>query len=110
MHKTFRPEFLNRIDSIVFFNRLSKESVADIAQIQISRLQKRLERQQITLHIDPAVVQYLAEEGFQPEFGARPLKRTIQQMLTIPLSQVILKNPEKKELNAIMKNGIVDFE
>ncbi|HBL98221.1 TPA: type VI secretion system ATPase TssH [Candidatus Dependentiae bacterium] len=110
LHKTFRPEFLNRIDTIVFFNRLSQESVVEIAKIQVAELKKRLTRQQITLDIDPQVVQKLAEEGFQPEFGARPLKRTIQQQLTVPLSQVILKNPEKKEFKVVMKGNSITFE
>ena len=86
----FRPEFINRIDDSVVFHALTKEQIANIALIQISYLQQRLQQQNITLHLTPDVVAYLAEAGFDPVYGARPLKRTIQQKLENPLAQALL--------------------
>lgn len=86
----FRPEFINRIDETVVFHPLAKEQIASIAAIQISYLQKRLEQQNIKLELKPEALDYLAEAGFDPVYGARPLKRTIQQKLENPLAQAIL--------------------
>lgn len=101
----FRPEFLNRIDATVFFNRLSEKNVASIAQIQLEKLEKMLAQKELTLSIEPEVVTFLAQEGYEPEFGARPLKRTIQQTITVPLSQEILHHPEKKSFTIGVKEG-----
>lgn len=102
LYKTFRPEFLNRIDAIVFFNRLSQMQVSAIANIQLKELIKRLALQQITLSIEPDVISHISEVGYEPEFGARPLKRVIQKEITIPLSQAVLKQPEKKNFRVFM--------
>jgi ATP-dependent Clp protease ATP-binding subunit ClpB len=93
LHQTFKPEFLNRIDTIVFFRRLEPDDVEKITQIQIAELEKRLAGKQITLTIAPDVVTKLAQLGYSQEFGARPLKRAIQQHISVPISQYILKNP-----------------
>lgn len=87
----FRPEFINRIDDSVVFHSLSKEQIANIATIQINHLQKRLHSQDIALNIDAKAVNYLGEAGFDPVYGARPLKRVIQQQLENPLAQALLK-------------------
>lgn len=86
----FRPEFINRIDDSVVFHALTKEQIANIALIQISYLQQRLQQQNISLHVTPEALAYLAEAGFDPVYGARPLKRTIQQQLENPLAQALL--------------------
>jgi ATP-dependent Clp protease ATP-binding subunit ClpB len=86
----FRPEFINRIDDSVVFHALNKEQIANIASIQISYLQKRLQQQDITLTLNPKALAHLAEAGFDPVYGARPLKRTIQQQLENPLAQALL--------------------
>ena len=86
----FRPEFINRIDDIVVFHALVKEQIAKIAAIQISYLQKRLKQQDIHLDVTQEALTHLAEAGFDPVYGARPLKRTIQQQLENPLAQAIL--------------------
>lgn len=86
----FRPEFINRIDETVVFHGLHKEQIRAIAKIQIERLQKRLQEREITLSISDSALDYLAEIGFDPVYGARPLKRAIQQQLENPLAQEIL--------------------
>jgi ATP-dependent Clp protease ATP-binding subunit ClpB len=86
----FRPEFINRIDETVVFHALLKEQIKAIAEIQIQRLEKRLLDREIHLSIDGAVMDYLADVGFDPVYGARPLKRAIQQKLENPLAQEIL--------------------
>lgn len=104
LQQQFRPEFLNRIDAIVFFNRLSEQSVLNIAKIQLTTLQKRLSDQHITLTVSDAALKKVAEEGYEPEYGARPLKRAIQQFITVPLAQFVLKNPEKNKVSVDVKD------
>ena len=87
----FRPEFLNRIDETILFDRLSEENLMSIVNIQIQRLLARLEAQHITLEFTPGAKQLLAEEGYDPAYGARPLKRTIQRRLLDPLSLALLE-------------------
>ena len=88
--KHFRPEFINRIDDSVVFHALTKEQIANIASIQINYLQLRLNLQDIKLKLTPEALAHLAEAGFDPVYGARPLKRTIQQKLENPLAQALL--------------------
>ncbi len=87
---TFRPEFLNRLDAIILFHRLMKKHMKDIANIQLKRLRKLLESRKITLEVDEAALQWLADKGYDPSFGARPLKRVIQQHVQDPLAEMIL--------------------
>jgi ATP-dependent Clp protease ATP-binding subunit ClpB len=87
----FRPEFINRIDEVVVFHPLLKEQVAGIAEIQVELLRKRLADLDLHLELDPAVLGKLAALGFDPVYGARPLKRAIQQWLENPLAQEMLK-------------------
>jgi ATP-dependent Clp protease ATP-binding subunit ClpB len=91
----FRPEFINRIDDSIVFHSLNKAQIANIATIQINYLQQRLHIQNITLILQPNAVAYLAEAGFDPVYGARPLKRTIQQKLENPLAQALLNGQFK---------------
>ena len=86
----FRPEFLNRLDETVIFDRLGREDMAGIVAIQLRQLEKRLAGRKITLDIDPAAKAWLAEEGYDPVYGARPLKRVIQRALQDPLAEMIL--------------------
>jgi ATP-dependent Clp protease ATP-binding subunit ClpB len=86
----FRPEFINRIDESVVFHALSEAQIGEIASIQIKHLQSRLRAQDITLNITPKALTHLAEAGFDPVYGARPLKRTLQQHLENPLAQSLL--------------------
>ena len=105
LHQTFRPEFLNRIDAIVFFAKLTQKDIEQIAQIQLQTIINRLLEKHITLSIDPEALKFLAQEGYSPEFGARPLKRTIQQYVLVPISQHLLKNPDIKNMSIQLKNN-----
>ena len=86
----FRPEFLNRIDEIVIFDRLTDKEIEKIVEIQLARLQKRLSAQKLHLELSAKARAYLAMEGYDPAYGARPLKRVIQQKILDPLSMEIL--------------------
>jgi len=90
LRRTFRPEFLNRIDEIVTFKALGKEQIQQIVDIQVQDLQKRLAQRKLTLELTPAARVALAERGYDPVFGARPLKRTIQRMIENPLAVEVL--------------------
>ncbi len=86
----FRPEFLNRIDEIILFHRLKREQMGRIVEIQLGRLQKLLDERKIALDVDPKARDWLAERGYDPSYGARPLKRVIQKSLQDPLAELIL--------------------
>jgi ATP-dependent Clp protease ATP-binding subunit ClpB len=86
----FRPEFLNRVDEIILFHRLRREDMAKIVEIQLGRLAKLLEDRKITLHLDAKARQWLADRGYDPSYGARPLKRVIQRNVQDPLAEMIL--------------------
>lgn len=86
----FRPEFINRIDEIVVFHPLDQSQIRRIAEIQINRLRQRLQEREIHLEVSSEALDYLAEAGYDPVYGARPLKRTIQQLLENPLAKDIL--------------------
>jgi len=85
-----RPELLNRIDEVVVFHQLKKEHIRDIVEIQLARLRKRLAERGITVTLTPAAADALAAEGWDPSFGARPLKRVIQQRLENALATRVL--------------------
>jgi ATP-dependent Clp protease ATP-binding subunit ClpB len=87
----FRPEFLNRIDETVVFHALGREHIAAIAKIQLRILESRLEKLEMRLDVSPAALEELAKVGFDPVFGARPLKRAIQQRIENPVSKLILQ-------------------
>lgn len=87
---TFKPEFLNRIDDIVFFNTLDQKQIRHIVDIQLHGLEKLLEKKNLKIKLDGAVLDHLAEVGFDPLYGARPLKRTMQKLIQDPLSVEIL--------------------
>ena len=91
MKRTFKPEFLNRIDDIIMFRRLGVKQIAEIVEIQLERLQKRLDEKKIVLEIDEKVKKHIAKVGYDPAFGARPLKRTVQNLVQNPLAKQILE-------------------
>ena len=86
----FRPEFLNRLDEILLFRRLNRADMQGIVDIQLQRLQKLLQDRKITLDLDDAAKRWLADTGYDPVYGARPLKRVIQRSLQNPLAELIL--------------------
>ncbi|KTD32445.1 endopeptidase Clp ATP-binding subunit B [Legionella moravica] len=107
----FRPEFINRIDETVVFHSLLKEQIAKIAEIQIAYLHHRLKQQDINLVVKPEALAYLAEAGFDPVYGARPLKRTIQQKLENPLAQSLLTGAFRsgETIEVTYKDGQLQF-
>ena len=86
----FRPEFLNRVDEIILFHRLKKSEMGRIVDIQLARLQKLLDDRKIVITLDPSAREWLAEKGWDPAYGARPLKRVIQKSVQDPLAEMIL--------------------
>jgi ATP-dependent Clp protease ATP-binding subunit ClpB len=86
----FRPEFLNRVDDIIVFRPLSMEQLAEIVELQLARLRELLAEKKITLELTPEAKHALTSEGYDPTFGARPLKRAIQRMIQNPLSIALL--------------------
>ncbi|MBL7131518.1 MAG: ATP-dependent Clp protease ATP-binding subunit [Candidatus Omnitrophica bacterium] len=94
--KTFKPEFLNRVDDIVVFKSLAKESLFKIVEIEISYVAERLKEQDMTFELDKSAKELLIEKGFDPVFGARPLKRTIQRYLEDPLAQDLISKKFKQ--------------
>lgn len=107
----FRPEFLNRVDEIVIFDRLSDKEITKIIDIQLARLAHRLEKQKISLTLSEEAKRYLAKEGYDPAYGARPLKRVIQQKILDPLSMEILEGKlhEGAHVVAEMEKGKLIF-
>lgn len=91
LKEVFRPEFLNRIDEIITFHALDREHIEQIAAIQIRHLNRRLSDRGLTIELDDAAMAYLAKKGYDPSFGARPLKRVIQREIENPLSLALLK-------------------
>ena len=91
----FRPEFLNRVDDIIIFHSLGAEQLRTIVDIQLRRVIQRLEAQHLTLEIDDSAKDLLAKEGYDPQFGARPMKRSIQQFLLDPLALRLLEGAFK---------------
>jgi ATP-dependent Clp protease ATP-binding subunit ClpB len=86
----FRPEFLNRVDDIIIFHSLDQSQLVHVVEIQLGRIQRRLERQQLRMEVDRSAKALIAKEGYDPQFGARPLKRTIQELILDPLANRLL--------------------
>ena len=97
LRKTFRPEFLNRIDDIITFKPLTKEQIGQVVELQMNRVKKMLAPQGFELRWTPSAIQYLAEVGYDPEFGARPVKRAIQDYVLNDLSKKILAEEVSRE-------------
>jgi ATP-dependent Clp protease ATP-binding subunit ClpB len=112
LRATFKPEFLNRIDEIVIFNSLGPEEIKKIVEIQIGLLAKRLKASKITLKLTDEAKAFLASSGFDPMYGARPLKRTIQHLVQDPLAMKILDGSIKEgdHLKVDVRNGELVFE
>jgi ATP-dependent Clp protease ATP-binding subunit ClpB len=96
LHATFKPEFLNRLDEIITFNRLGREEIIRIVDIEVQRVADRLAERKMQIELDEEAKRLIADRGFDPAFGARPLKRTIQSMLQNPLSKKILAGEVKE--------------
>ena len=112
LKRHFRPEFLNRIDEIIVFHPLNKSHVKAIAELMLDRLRRLLRAQNIEVEFDSSVVEYVAKEGFDPEFGARPMKRVIQRTVENELSKLILKGDisEGDHIKVYFKDGKLKVE
>jgi ATP-dependent Clp protease ATP-binding subunit ClpB len=112
LRQHFRPEFLNRVDEVIIFDRLTEDDLKKIVEIQLRRLTKRLEQQKITLDLSDSAKALIAREGYDPVYGARPLKRAIQKDLLDPLSLDILEGKfhEGQVIRVDAKNGALDFK
>jgi len=108
----FRPEFLNRVDEVVSFQALTREQLADIVELQLARLRKRLADRRIELEVTDAAKELLAEEGWDPAYGARPLKRAIQRLVENPLALELLEGrfAEGDVVRADARDGELVFE
>ena len=110
LKQTIRPEFLNRIDETIMFLPLSRKEIADVVTLQINAVKKMLEPQGFTLEVTPQAIDYLAEEGYDPEFGARPVKRAIQRLVLNDLSKRLLAEEVSRDKPIIIDsfgNGLV---
>ena len=110
LRTTFKPEFLNRIDEIITFNRLGKEQILQIVDIQLTRLKQRLLERRLNLEVSPEAKQLLADAGYDPQYGARPLRRAIQNMIQNPLARSVLAGDFKDNDTIIVsknKAGLV---
>lgn len=108
----FRPEFINRIDESVVFHALTEDQIGKIASIQIKQLATRLQAQDMVLDVTPDALEHLAKAGFDPVYGARPLKRTIQQYLENPLAEALLKGNFKsgETITVTLKDNELKFD
>ncbi len=93
--KAFKPEFLNRLDGVIIFKPLDKTHLLEVIDLEVAKVQKRLDRKKITISLDSKAKDFLVEKGFQPEMGARPLRRVIEQYLEDPLAEQLLTYPDK---------------
>ncbi len=106
LKKTIRPEFLNRIDDIIMFQPLNKEEIEQIVRLQINAVVKRLAAQEVTLHVNDDAIELIARAGFDPEFGARPVKRALQRLLLNDLSKALLAGTvDKSKAIEVSANG-----
>jgi len=101
----FRPEFLNRVDEIILFHRLKREHMGRIVDIQLQHLQKLLEDRKIVLHLEPKAREWLADKGYDPAYGARPLKRVIQKSVQDPLAELLLAGKIKDGEKVTIASG-----
>ncbi len=110
--KTFRPEFINRLDEMIVFHPLQKEHIIDIVKILADELKERLKSQKIELKFTDASLEFLAEQGFNPEYGARPLERTIRKYIEDPLAEEMLKKElvPPANISVELKDGKIHFK
>ena len=97
LRQSVRPEFLNRIDEILTFQQLTREQIADVVRLQMNKVKKMLESQGFDINVTDAAIDYLATEGYDPDFGARPVKRAIQRLVLNDLSRKILADEVSRE-------------
>ena len=106
VRKTFRPEFINRIDDIIVFHELNEEQLAKVVDLLIKDLQKRLEDRKLTVKISDAARSWIVKAGYDPAFGARPMRRAIEQYVESPLANLLLKGEFKEGDTILVDSGI----
>ena len=111
LHRTFRPEFLNRIDETVMFQQLDKSCIESIIKLQLERVQKRLEDRKISLEFDQSALEFLGQVGYDPAMGARPVKRAIQTYVENSLAKELLSGniSEGSRVMVSSKDGQLSF-
>ena len=111
LKKTFRPEFINRIDEIIVFNQLEKEQIKEIAKRMLDKTKQRLSAMSISMTFTDGVIEKISDEGFDPVYGARPLRRAIQSKIEDKLSEQMLdkKILPDKSYKAVIQEGEIDF-
>jgi ATP-dependent Clp protease ATP-binding subunit ClpB len=102
---SFRPEFINRVDEIILFHRLKRGEMTKIVDIQMARLSKLLADRKIEIVLEPSAREWLAEKGWDPTYGARPLKRVIQKSVQDPLAELILSGHVKDGDKVVISGG-----
>jgi ATP-dependent Clp protease ATP-binding subunit ClpB len=107
LHQTFKPEFLNRIDDIVYFNMLDQRIILNITKMHLEKVIGHLAQQGINLTLDQEIIKFIADKGFIPEFGARPMKRAIKHYLMVPLSRFLLTDQDTKNVRAQIENNAI---
>ncbi len=108
----FRPEFINRLDEIIIFDVLSPEAIREIVDIQIDLVKKRMAQREVVFDVSEAVLEYLSKEGYDPQYGARPLKRLIQNKILTPIAGLMIENNMMSggSVNVDFKNGELKFD
>ncbi len=108
--KSFKPEFLNRLTDLVIFQPLSKDALHNIVELELKKLQRRLERKEIYIELSAEAKHLLVEQGYQPEMGARPLKRVIEELIEDPLAELLLSRPDQSwRSEVIVQDGKLVF-
>lgn len=112
LKQNMRPEFLNRIDDIIVFHALTRANIKGIVNLQLRQVVKRLEDKNLSLEISEAAAEYLAEHGYDPAFGARPLKRLIQKMIVNPLAVKLIEGTYKEgdTIRLVVRENLLDFQ
>ena len=101
--RTFRPEFVNRIDEIIVFNHLKQDDIQKIAKIMVGKIKSRMSKKGMDLEVDVDVIGYISKEGYDENFGARPLRRAIERLLEEPLSEKVISGELKEGDKIVVK-------
>jgi ATP-dependent Clp protease ATP-binding subunit ClpA len=109
LKRYFRPEFLNRLDDIIIFHRLSRDNIRQIVQIQLQQLADRVREKGIELEWSDALADYIADAGYDPQFGARPLKRLIQKELEDAMAKAVLSGNAGPSMKLDYRDGKVEI-
>ena len=108
--RAFKPEFINRVDELLVFRKLNRDDLKKIVRLELNKLIKRMAAQGRTFTCSDAAVDLLTEKGYQPEFGARPIRRAVERWIEDPLSELILSGKLKKNIFADTENGEIIFK